>query len=580
MNQLLFIDDGIYEIDKKIIDDANHVINFSHITINSRQELDKSKAYNKIRYDLKDEYIKFIYKLGNEIINGKSIKQHFMIDSYSLWWLSEIQHKDTFYDSFFDDLCKAYLLKSLENDYKINLISNSPLLLYLFKNKKYNIYKIIFNSILRRIKKFTLLFYNKIFLHIRFPSIDSKDCHTAFFCHDVNLVKNNKAKLCDRFFRNIPDNVNAGCLIIKLTKFAFNIPSSMGNQIIIDRYFDLFTLINNFFNFKYAFKYTLIRKHFLSLCHVGNIDVTPIFDLYMWETVLNNDFYYISLIDTLGRIDEKIHINKYVNYGEFGLPVRSIVIAAKKTNKEVIWMQHGIVLEWELNFNYYPSEILDKSLKINSDFIEYLPVCDKYFVWGEWLKEILINSGYPKERIYTLGSHSHDYLKALQKKHTAQNNKECKTILVCPSVTIHEILLFSHIALLIKNKFTMFEVILKLHPRQISSIDTENQLKQCIDQGIRVSSNSMRDFINSVDIVIVGASSIGIEFSYLKKNVIYFSNNYINRYAPPWINHKYSVTNYQELIDNIIHYSKKQVKYNYYIGEPGNSEEKIIQMLN
>ena len=99
-----------------------------------------------------------------------------------------------------------------------------------------------------------------------------------------------------------------------------------------------------------------------------------------------------------------------MNYGEFGLPVRSIVIAAKKTNKEVIWMQHGIVLEWELNFNYYPSEILDKSLKINSDFIEYLPVCDKYLVWGEWLKEILINSGYPKERIYTLGSHSHDYL--------------------------------------------------------------------------------------------------------------------------------------------------------------------------
>lgn len=581
MSELLFIDDEITEIDQNLVNNTNHVINFSSIDLKSKKIINETKRYNDIRYRIKNKYSAFIYNLGNEKIKDKSIKQHFKVDGYSLWWFSEIQHKDTFFDSFFDDLCKAVLLKSFENDYKIVLISKSPLLLYLFEGKKRSTFIILSKLAVRRAKQFFLLSINKILLQI-IPIKTSGPFHdiTAFFCHDVNIQIENNGKYHDRIFGNIPNEVHNGRLLIKLTKLYFQIPPFIKNQIIIDRYYSLVQLVITFFNFRHFIKYIRIRKEFLNHCYIDGIDIKPIFDQYMWETILWNDFYYVSLVKVLKKINNRINIIKYVNYGEFGLPVRSLVIAANAKKREVIWMQHGIVLPWELNFVYCPSEIVDKYYNINTNFIEYLPVGDKYIVWGDWLHDILIKSGYPKQKIFIGGSYFHDQLKQVRERNSIYNNKESKIILICPSVAFQEILLFSHYALSIKAKFKEYEVILKLHPRKINSTQVSKKLKMCFDNGIKVETKAISNYYNSANIVIVGASTIGIEFSYLKKDLIVYSNEYNNRYTPPWVQHDYSIKNNQELFSQIDHYNKKKIPYNYYIGEPGNSKNKIIEIIN
>ena len=39
---------------------------------------------------------------------------------------------------------------------------------------------------------------------------------------------------------------------------------------------------------------------------------------------------------------------------------------------------------------------------------------DKYIVWGKWLQDILVKSGYPKDRIFITGCHNYDQLKLFQ----------------------------------------------------------------------------------------------------------------------------------------------------------------------
>ena len=126
----------------------------------------------------------------------------------------------------------------------------------------------------------------------------------------------------------------------------------------------------------------------------------------------------------------------------------------------------------------------------------------------------------------------------------------------------------------------MYEIILKLHPRKINSTKISQSIKKCINNGVKVKRDAVSNYYDSADIVIVGGSTIGIEFSYLNKNVINFSSRFVNRYSPPWMGESYTIKNTQELIDNILQFKKDKIPYNYYIGEPGSSKEKILNMLN
>ena len=113
---------------------------------------------------------------------------------------------------------------------------------------------------------------------------------------------------------------------------------------------------------------------------------------------ISNTFlpYWLLSIDSIFELFQKQKPTTIFLLAEIA-PIPSIVIAVgKKFKIKTVGVQHGII------FDYEPSYSNDKFANLRNP--SWLPIPDKMLVFGEIPKKILIEKGYPPEKIDVLGN--------------------------------------------------------------------------------------------------------------------------------------------------------------------------------
>jgi len=238
----------------------------------------------------------------------------------------------------------------------------------------------------------------------------------------------------------------------------------------------------------------------------------------LYNSYKNRLYHYITLAFLSKNIIEKINISCILSLNEIGETEKSIL--ATKKNIPFVLLQHGFA-------NYVSETSRFDILGSYSNFK------DKIAVWSHYLKKYLVEQrGIDSNRILVTGSPKHDLFVERKNQKKA---KLKKTILIGPYATneVHgqaDTNLHIKVENLIKNiclilkKIPNVDIIVKLHPMQLTNNDDIKKMFNDIDRKIPVyTSKSVIKIIESVDAVVVispegfGTSSMILESILLEK---------------------------------------------------------------
>ena len=138
--------------------------------------------------------------------------------------------------------------------------------------------------------------------------------------------------------------------------------------------------------------------------------------MYLFESYKNSSVIYQMRYSSL-----KLKMRKYISslksvivVDEYSPVNRAIVDAAKSIGIQTYALQHGTI------HPLHPGYVFHK----NDHF--YNPWVDHLFIWGDYWKEILMNQGFPKNRLLVVGQIRTDIIPNLlslrQKKYSSETN--------------------------------------------------------------------------------------------------------------------------------------------------------------
>jgi len=579
----LWVLDKITDLKRYDIGASDRILNFTYREVKHPNILDLSLQYNDLRKSVREKYVGYIAELGKKTINGKALKELFTIEDASLWWFSRITYKDSFQDSLFDDICKAIFIKRIMGDNKIDrleILSDSPWLACLLGKRKISRLFIILKRLLSRVKLAMLYVSVKFALSGKRPPPEARNVKTLFLSfYPTGWNKDRAGRFSDRFFRSLSDNSEDSGYLIFLTHFC-SIPENLARPVFyIQKSVRYREILSAFLDLRNAFKYLFLRNELRKSFVFEGVDLWPVYDFYLWESVILEDEYYRLMIKGVKKLMEMVGPKQVVTSAEFGASPRAVIIGARAKNIPVVWVQHAIISKTKLFFFYDASEILDEAARINTDFIRYMPIADRYMMWGEKSVETMRGYGYPEDRMFVLGNPRYDYFAEIKNK---QKNED-KTVIFTPSITLEETFAFSELAIKTKERFPKKKVFIKFHPRykELLRYSSFAEVFSLLEKrGVGIISESIETHYSASPIFVCSSSTVGIEAAYFGAKVIAYIPKYHDCHTPDWLEEGSYVYTLEELAEKIGNPAKiSLLNWGGYYMPPGDAERRMSEFL-
>jgi hypothetical protein len=569
---------------------ATRIVNFGRARIDSPKLYDYSQEYNELRKGIRDKYLKYIAELGEIRINDKSLKETFLLEKgCSLWWFSEMIIKNSFNDSFFDDICKIIAIKRLlpkNREEKILTFSDSCLLNTWAGGAAPKLWKTIIRNMLHRMIYLVNTARNKYRLLVsgaKDPGQIGAGAALFLSFYPMNWTFDKAGNLSDRFFRELPARLKDPGYIINFhsgdTKGKMA-PSEMKNTYFMQNNIGWLELFYRSLNLSNFIKYLLRRNEIKERSIFEGVDLSPVFEGFWLKTVIYNDLSYWVEMKSAERIIQKARPRQIVSIDEFGAYSRAVIVGAQKGKVPLTWLQHAVFSDWKLWLFNMPEEIVDAAGKINQDFIKHMPVADRWLVWGEQAIKKLPETGYPPGRMKVTGNPRYDIYRDNRKE---TKNEGPRRLILTPTVDRREIGYFIGLADELAQAFKGSEIIIKFHPRYQDVLDeaTRLELERLKLKGIQIKTDSIENYYHSSNIVICGISTIAIEAAYFGLKVITMLSRYHDRFTPDWAEISSSAYSSKDLIDKIINLSQvKTLDWSQYYEKPGTALDATLRALN
>ena len=532
----LLIDSSVQFSDVKIFlkqNPSTHVIAFD---FKSHQFLN----HEKIPHDISDTFLddnertklqSAIFKFSKwyEHTDIKNILEYDGVNIGKLYYIELSIFLIPFLKKFFE--LQNFLLKNNDKIYASGLIyeilSKSNIDVSIFQTKSTNS-EFLYDSItlqnnfmkIKLPKKFfsNIKFFSEIFLNI-FSSINKKPKPNSIFLVEFNtilyenvLLEIHKNNLNSVYFGTRRPSIwntksysiiNESRCHVANNRFIFNLKLERSIKLHADRIkskwkylFENDDFFNSFFCYDKKTFWTVLKPFFIQL-----------YESRLQDSIKTIHFAKEYLIKT--------NASNVLVFSESGTSEQIIISLAKNLGIPVILIQHGLV-----SFDSKESDILNA-------FTGSMPISsDKFFVWGEAMKQYALNFGIPNEKIFVSGSCAHDNL-----FNNYHNSDDQDYILFSPEspsnnhINDYTVSVNEEYEKILKAVCTIAsklnkKLIIKLHP-YINELN-ETKISKSIDPDIKIiKKGDMFSLVKSCSLFITsGITSAMIDAAYLKKPII------------------------------------------------------------
>ncbi len=465
-------------------------------------------------YDYTNTIVNEIKKIQNSKINDIPVTKLFNYDQVSLWWFLYPKLTEKFFVtiSFIDNFLKFIEKEKpkivvIENDFRnfeiISQVCNLNNIKLKYSNSNYKKFKIMkkIRTHTRKLganfltkKKIRLrknLFYKK---KIKIPSLDGSIVFVSPAVYRRHIINpNGSTEKGEYFLQNIIDLLDKKFPVIGVDL----IPQlSWDNSALIERLDSKMMWIPVEIFFKKSHKY---KKHIKFLKNYNQIVKSNDFqNLFKFKNISyfeqvkqifrEMEFlfyfpYWLTLIDSLNEFLENNKPKTVFLIYETGPYALAFISVCKKFGIKTIGIQHGTI--YKHHFLYMHEKFSD------SDNNFEFPLPDKILLFGEYFRKLLIERGYPQNKLISFGNPAYlnmDKLQAFIKNTKIYEKygieKEKKIILFTTSSQLegydleknnYETRLWEYLLKNFSNN-NKFLLILKPHPRELRA--TYEKLKK------------------------------------------------------------------------------------------------------
>ena len=503
--------------------------------------------------------IKELYEIQKCSVNGINFLELFQYDNFSMWWFI-YQSLIPKYKQITNFIEKFYELIKFHNPSKITIVDNysnfslieqickqkniqlnySKTSLFLF-SKKQNFKHMLKKTKYEKISKNKIDKRKKIFKQKNnsIPDISNKIIFATPTVYRRNITNHKKGTSSrgEYIQQNIIELIDKKNEILGID---LDYTFKGDHKIFVERLSDsmkwipIEILIDSNISLNHSKFFNNLTKileteEFQKLFYFKNISlwnfIKPFFDEMFFYPYLP---FYLKMIDSLSQIFEKTPPKAIFLPYETGPIALSIILTSEKFDIKTIGLQHGYIYPGNPMYHYY-------NFRQKTSMMGF-PTPKTMLVFGEYVKKMLTDVGYPKERLIVFGNSNFFQLKeietSLQQRslHKKYNiNKNQKIILFAtgklqPFYSSHgkydyDVKIWEKLLVDFKNDEKTF-LILKPHPseKNISIykklISKHSSLNSCIIDG------DLFELLNLSSVVVTVFSSVMIDALCLKKPVI------------------------------------------------------------
>ena len=426
---------------------------------------------------------------------------------YSLWWSSELAHKDT----------AVNYLWYVELHSRLKGFQDSP-----FIKRSHNW------VVLRILSCFTKEFLKWGLLKIISPKFyrSSVPENSIFFSSlEYNLIQTEEG-FCDRNYEQAPrddrlfDKNSVYLLKLNLRPKDFLLPwlirkklnyykKELGRQVYpIDSFIglrDIFLIHLNILVTYYKFIF-FTKKLNKKQLKIGNANFYDIFFLQMQYSFAYEFSYGLMHALMYENFSRRIDNKKiFVTYGEVLAPMRATYYFSKQASLKNYWVsiQHALINRNKLGFYHREIEFDDKSKWVS-------PSPDYYLIHGSQYHKIL-SEYYPSAKIKIIGCLKFDRIYRYLNQNLAptKGNNKNKMLLLCPSIGDEELI----IKFLSNTKFPLgWRCVISKHPvAKWSKIKKYLEIYGLLDVVYIDSKRKTNELLRDASLVVTTYSSIGLE---------------------------------------------------------------------
>jgi surface carbohydrate biosynthesis protein (TIGR04326 family) len=208
-------------------------------------------------------------------------------------------------------------------------------------------------------------------------------------------------------------------------KAYFRFLRSFGRDLVSGKYSDinfleedyasLLDIFGSFLNLRTMWRYLALEKGDKSFKESFTYDDVNIFK------IVYNDFrvsflgwtmpFYLLTARTMEKFVRATRVQRVITYFESYCFERALVYGAKRAAKEteIIGYQLSAITKMKLPFSFHPGELMPNA-EDPYDYINNVPIPDKFALHGEFAKNILVASGFPEHHLHVTGSPRFDVL--------------------------------------------------------------------------------------------------------------------------------------------------------------------------
>lgn len=571
--RLLVVDKRI----ENIPEGTDYILNISPYFIDDDRVLDYSKEFRLSIEETKKRYLDFLYSFSHK----SGFLDRNIYSGVSLWWFSEIQHKDNFFDPLLKNLSVIDLVQLIVKEKMITAVD------YYSDNEFFKEYSgkesiktglITLKFFIKRTVEFIKILYLKTVIKSNHLTGKIEFLFFSFFPGNWNM---HNSILSDRFFRDIPYSIKDAGFALFIERSGRNtIREVPSGSIVVQSNVGLWFLLKQYFKVGHYFWFMINRKKMQDLCRYNDVNIWSVFRKYIIQTVLFNDFLFSTLIAGLKNIIDEFSPKKIVAPGEFGLNAKAVAVACSGTETESVWYQHASFSEDKFWFYNHPDEVLDSGSGVKKN----MPLPDMMLTWSDNSIDFLErHSHFLRDRCRVVESVKYSGFK----NHILFQNKQHieGKYLFAPTVEKQEIRQFCFFIsrLCGEGILKQEQVILKLHPAADGFFDVERLLLEYDNiRNIEVSRglSGLESFLGRIKCVIAGGTTLGLEAAFFGLPVTQYIPKYGLRFSPLDESTATCFSDVETLKEILAHPDKlKPIDYRTFFLEPSNENRRFIDAI-
>lgn len=288
-------------------------------------------------------------------------------------------------------------------------------------------------------------------------------------------------------------------------------------------------------SFKKSFKKIIVNPAFIESLDYKGINLHSILHRQLKRLFVSSFPSGILLLDIAESIIKKERPSIILTIYETSTDRKALEIIGRKKGIPILGLQHGVLSSFpSARFSYYhkPSDVW----RFQKSDILSCPIADKTLVFGDYYKNLLIESGYPADKVISTGCPRFDYLFNYERKKSLENcrkfgiNQNGKNILFLSEGLENEYMLQEIIQdheknirsakMILQSSPEDSALVIKVHPRD--NVNNYAQIfKDFPDRTIQIIKNvDLADLIHCASVVVMKASTAGLEAAISKKPII------------------------------------------------------------